>query len=72
MAVHVASSHAGVVLPPSVGQLAVNAQFLHRLGHGSSAVTAAVALPQVASLVITVVLLAVASAALCLACVGGS
>jgi uncharacterized membrane protein YbhN (UPF0104 family) len=63
VAVQVASSYAGLVLPPTVGQLAVNAQFLHRLGHGSAAVTASVGLTQLASLVVTLVLLGTALAA---------
>lgn len=62
-AVQVASSYAAVVLPPTVGQLAVNAQFLRRLGHRSSVVAATVALTQAAGLVVTLLLLGTALAA---------
>ena len=62
-AVQVASSVAGVILPPTVGQLAVNARYLHTLGHGPAAVTAAVALTQASSVAVALVLLAAALAA---------
>lgn len=62
-AVQVASSYAGVVLPPTVGQVAVNAQFLRRLGHSRGAITATVALTQASSLLVTLALLATALAA---------
>lgn len=62
-AVQVASSYASLVLPPTVGQLAVNAQYLHRLGHGNAVVAATVALTQVSSLVVTLALLTAALAA---------
>ena len=58
--VQVASSFTSVVLPPTVGQLAVNAQFLRRLGHSGPAATAAVALTQLSGLAVTLVLLAAA------------
>ena len=61
--VQVASSYAAIVLPPTVGQLAVNAQFLRRLGHRRDVVAATVALTQAASLVVTLVLLTIALAA---------
>lgn len=62
IAVQVASSFTSVVLPPTVGQLAVNAQFLRRLGHGTAAAAATVALTQASSL-IALALLAAALAA---------
>ncbi len=58
--VQVASSYASIVLPPTVGQLAVNAQFLRRLGHSGPAVTATVALTQLSGLLVTLALLAAA------------
>ena len=62
IAVQVASSYAGVVLPPTVGQLAVNTQYLRRLGHAGSAVTATLALTEASSLVVGLLLLAAALA----------
>ena len=56
--VQVASGFVTVVTPPTVGQLAVNARFLHRLGHPLATVTAAVGLTQLSSLAVSLVLLA--------------
>lgn len=56
-AVQVASSCTSVLLPPTVGQLAVNARYLRRLGHGRASAAATVALTQAASLVVTLALL---------------
>ncbi|SDQ62604.1 lysylphosphatidylglycerol synthase transmembrane domain-containing protein [Quadrisphaera sp. DSM 44207] len=58
LGVQVASSFVSVVMPPSVGQLAVNARFLHLLGHSAAGVTATVGLTQLSSVVVTLVLLA--------------
>lgn len=58
VAVQLASSYVGVVMPPSVGQLAVGARYLSRLGHSRAATAAALGLTQVASLAVTLVLLA--------------
>ncbi len=60
IAVQVTSSCASAVLPPTVGQLALDARFVHRLGHSTASVTAGVGLTQVASLSTTLVLLAAA------------
>lgn len=62
-AVQVASSSASILLPPMLGQLAVNLQFLRRLGHDRAVAAATVALTQLASLLVTLVLLAAALAA---------
>lgn len=63
IAAQIASSYAGVVLPPTLGQLAVNALYLRRIGHDRSAVAATLALHQAASVVVSVAVLAGAAAA---------
>ena len=62
VAVQLASSYAGVVLHPSVGQLAVGARYLSRLGHSRAVTAATVGLTQLSSLAVTLVLLAAALA----------
>lgn len=56
----VAASFLGVVVPPTVGQLAVNARLLQRLGHVGTTAAAVVGLTQLSSLAVTLVLLGAA------------
>lgn len=58
----VAASFVGVVLPPTVGQLAVNARLLQRLGYAGTTAAAVVGLTQISSVSVTLVLLGVALA----------
>ena len=58
LAAQLATSFLGVVLPPSVGQVAVNARFLHQLGHPPAVIAASVGLTQLCGLAVTVALLA--------------
>lgn len=55
--VHVAASFVTLVTPPAVGQVALNLRFLRRAGVPAVAAATAVAITQLASLLVTVLLL---------------